>query len=835
MSRAANKLIKAAAGAGAGVDTGDGDFANVVLLLDGDGTNGDNNETFTDSSTNSLTVTETGDVVQGSFSPYGDNWSNYFDNASNTYRLLFADDASFDFGTGDFTVEAWIYRVGTGATVAFLATYAGIIGGNTSGSGSGNDFWSLYVNQDNGKIHWYGDDSTLRTTSNAITDHEWSHVAVSRSSSTLKIFINGVEGYSATVTSTYTIGSNGLSIGRDYDGNAAFNGYISNIRVVKGTGLYTSNFTPSTSPLTAVSGTSLLTCQSNRFIDNSTNNHTATLTGTPKVTPFSPFKNDDARDITTDGGSANFNQNEFLTIADNSALDVSGAMSAEAWIYVNDFPDGTIGSSGQGWVISRWVASGSQRSWAIFLGNDGKTSLYTSSTGGSSYTISTSAAGAIKQYQWHHIAVSWDGLNQRLFIDGDLKVTTSNSSGPYSTPNAPFCVNAINNTLTGTNMDMYVADARYFTDAAIYRAGFTPPTALIGTTGGSNYSIQAAKYESKEFSVSTQDSNPQSWVFNNDGTKGYMVGITNDNIYQYSLSTAYDISTASYDSVSLSLSSQDTTATDMVFGDSGTKLYITGQDQDALFQYNLTAAYDLSTASYANKSLDVSAKDGNPRGLEFNLDGTKVFWGGNTSNKIYEYDLSTAWDISTGTFNQDYSYSSEATNIGGFTFNNDGTRLLLLNLAADKLHQYSLTSAFDISTTAYDDLTFSVNSGTPRSIVFNSDGTKFYICDNNLDKIQQYTTRVVCDVLLNFKDAGIYDRTGINNVDTVADTQIDTAVKKYGTGSIEFDGGNDDELLIKEEAATFTFGTKDFTIEMWAYFDVLSGNRVLIDWHKWHR
>ena len=323
----ARKITEVASGGSVGPS--DPHFANVSLLLDGDGTNGANNNTFTDSSDNNLAVTPTMtgsacQIAQGSVSPYGDNWSNYFDNASNAYRLLFAKHYLFDLGAGNFTVEAWIYKVGTGARIAGNEpeTYAGIIGGNdrlTAG-------WTLYLRQDTGALCWFGDDGALRTTTNKVNDKEWTHVAVSRSSGTLKIFINGVEGYAAPVTTNYTV-PYGISIGRDYGANASFYGYISNARVVRGTGLYTTNFTPSTSPLTAVTNTVLLTCQSNRFQDNSLNKHPVTLSGNPEVVSVGPYAA--KLDMETDGSSAYFDG------SDNVKLSVDA--SEPFWFGVNDF------------------------------------------------------------------------------------------------------------------------------------------------------------------------------------------------------------------------------------------------------------------------------------------------------------------------------------------------------------------------------------------------------------------------------------------------------------------------------------------------------------------
>ena len=138
-------------------------------------------------------------------------------------------------------------------------------------------------------------------------------------------------------------------------------------------------------------------------------------------------------------------------------------------------------------------------------------------------------------------------------------------------------------------------------------------------------------------------------------------------------------------------------------------------------------------------------------------------------------------------------------------------------MSGDRIEQFGLSTAFDISTLAYENRRFNVNNGTPRSIVFNSDGTKFYICDNNLDKVQQYTTLGTCNVLLNFQDAGIYDLAGMSNFYTIGSCEVDTAVKKYGTGSIKFDGNNDELVNSNGDGShIFHVADSDFTVEFWA-------------------
>jgi len=116
-------------------------------------------------------------------------------------------------------------------------------------------------------------------------------------------------------------------------------------------------------------------------------------------------------------------------------------------------------------------------------------------------------------------------------------------------------------------------------------------------------------YDSVSFSVVNQDTNPYKIAFNENGTKMYMVGASTDAVYQYTLGTAYDLSTASYDSVSFSVSSQASIPTSIAFNENGTKMYIVGRQGPKVFQYTLGTGFDLSTASYDSVSLDVSAQE----------------------------------------------------------------------------------------------------------------------------------------------------------------------------------------------------------------------------------
>ena len=120
----------------------------------------------------------------------------------------------------------------------------------------------------------------------------------------------------------------------------------------------------------------------------------------------------------------------------------------------------------------------------------------------------------------------------------------------------------------------------------------------------------------------------------------FITGNNNDSIFQYTLSTAWDLSTASYDSVSFDLSSQDAAPISVAFKSDGTKMYIAGAINDAVYQYSLSTSFDLSTASYDNVSFSFASQTGNPYGLAFNNNGTKMYIV-DITGPIYQYSTSS--------------------------------------------------------------------------------------------------------------------------------------------------------------------------------------------------
>ena len=253
--------------------------------------------------------------------------------------------------------------------------------------------------------------------------------------------------------------------------------------------------------------------------------------------------------------------------------------------------------------------------------------------------------------------------------------------------------------------------------------------------------MNALNYNNVSFSVSGQDATPYGIAFNSDGSKMYMVGVSSDSVHQYSLSTPFDLSTASYDSVSFSVTGQDTSPFDIVFNNDGSKMYIVGNTNDSVFQYTLSTPFDLSTASYDSVSFSVAAQDGAPHGLAFSNDGSKMYMVGSANDSVYQYTLSTPFDLSTASYdNVSFSVTGQDTKPFDIVFNNDGSKMYIVGSYNDLVFQYTLSTPFDLSTASYDSVSFSVSGqdATPYGIAFKNDGSKMYMVGSS-ESVFQYT------------------------------------------------------------------------------------------------
>jgi hypothetical protein len=203
-------------------------------------------------------------------------------------------------------------------------------------------------------------------------------------------------------------------------------------------------------------------------------------------------------------------------------------------------------------------------------------------------------------------------------------------------------------------------------------------------------------------------------ALNDDGTKLYACDDDIGEVQSYTLSTAYGLTTASTEN-RIDISGQDSSPEGIDFGDGGSKLYLAGVSNANVYEYDLSTAYDISTASF-NQSLDISGAENYPNGVTVADGGAKLFI--YDDYEAYQYDLSTDWDVSTAgaattrTFGPDYLSPSDAS----LDFNGDGTRCFWV------MHDDAGVVEFELST-AYDMSTRKVKSEHPFNIIPNVNGS----------------------------------------------------------------------------------------------------------------
>lgn len=259
------------------------------------------------------------------------------------------------------------------------------------------------------------------------------------------------------------------------------------------------------------------------------------------------------------------------------------------------------------------------------------------------------------------------------------------------------------------------------------------------------YDISTATLEVKNFYLGFQDSVPSTPIFGDNGSKMYVMGNVTDRVFQYSLSTAWDVTTAAYDNISFSVTSQETLPRGLFFKDDGSAFYVVGTTSDTVYQYTVSTPWDISTASYASKSFSVAAQELTPTALFFNPDGLKMYVIGQTGDDVNEYDLSVAWDVSTASFVRASAAVGEATPTG-LWFKEDGTKMYVIGESLDAVREFTLSTPWDVSTISFSQsLSVGFDTAT-RGVTFKDDGTVLYVFGATLDCVFQIPLGTAWDV-----------------------------------------------------------------------------------------
>jgi len=444
--------------------------ANLMLYGAGK-TTVSNNTTFIDSSANAFTITNNGSPVQSGYNPFNQPSSGAGTFNGSTDYLTAPASANFSL-TGDFTVEGWVWidstvvssRPDNAKTVSFFGGFGASSGtaifeisGSTTVAGTG-----FAVYQDSPFLSF--------NTPVSVPLNTWNHVAFTRSGTTLYVFLNGTRYTLGTSSVTIISSSNPVGVGRNLNTSyfSYFKGYTSNLRVVKGTAVYTSNFTPPTSPLTAISGTSLLLLTNNYSIVNSTaTNLPVTINGNTTIST-AQFPTGMSSSIYFDGTG------DFVTLPNNAAFDFgSGDFTIEMWIYF---------TATSGDLFSKRATTANYTPIIIYL-TSSKIG-YSGSTTGSTWDINGSfstGTTTISTSTWAHIALVRQSGTFRSYINGVSDLVVSGVSAALMTNTTAVTIGA-GGTAGSAPFQGYISNARVVKGTALYTANFTPPSAPLSTT-----------------------------------------------------------------------------------------------------------------------------------------------------------------------------------------------------------------------------------------------------------------------------------------------------------------------------------------------------------------
>ena len=264
------------------------------------------------------------------------------------------------------------------------------------------------------------------------------------------------------------------------------------------------------------------------------------------------------------------------------------------------------------------------------------------------------------------------------------------------------------------------------------------------------------------------------------------------NAYANFIASGDTLSTSNYEIRRFDTSAQTTDPRDITFSNDGKKMFTVEQQTRSVFEYILSTPYNISTASFV-QSLSVSGQSSKPFKVKFNNDGSKMFIAGRGERKVFEYSLSTNFDISSASVTYTGNFidvSPQLTSfLNGLTFSPDG-KIMIITEQAFGLHQYSLNKSFDLSGGANfirsAAVTTLLNGSTHNGIVFNQSGTRLFMVDSQVNAVNQYTLSEGFNIATASFDGGARDtETDASSIDFSPSglrmyvAGIDDLVKEY--------------------------------------------------------
>ncbi len=368
---------------------------------------------------------------------------------------------------------------------------------------------------------------------------------------------------------------------------------------------------------------------------------------------------------------------------------------------------------------------------------------YTQSTGSIDDTALPSFAGsfsvASQTTSPHGLAFSADGAKMFVVGDNDDDVHQYALAAPFDVSSASYAGSfSVASQTTSPHGLAFSADG-----AKMFVVGFGGDD-VHQYALSTHFDVTTAVFV-VSFSVSSQDESPRGLAFSADGAKMFVVGSAGDDVHQYALSAPFDVSAASF-VVSFSVTSEDTFPRGLAFSADGAKMFVVGDSGNDVNEYTLTTPFDVSTATFVDSFL-VASQDTSPQGLAFSADGAKMFVVGNTGDDVNEYTLAAPFDVSTATVAGSFSVKSQDTFPAGLAFSADGAKMFVVGFVDRDVNEYTLAAPFDVTTATFAG-SFSVASqeAFPRGLAFSADGAKMFVAGYDDGDVHQYALSAPFDV-----------------------------------------------------------------------------------------
>lgn len=261
-------------------------------------------------------------------------------------------------------------------------------------------------------------------------------------------------------------------------------------------------------------------------------------------------------------------------------------------------------------------------------------------------------------------------------------------------------------------------------------ADLQKPTAAVRDEGYTTLTFNDSE------SVTAQETDPISVFFRQDGLKMYILGQTGNDVNEYNLSSAWDVTSATFVQ---NFATGFTTPKGLFFKHDGLKMYVQQTNTDTIQEYNLSTAWNISTA-VAGGSISTAGQDANGGQIFFRPNGLTVYMLGDANTDVFQYTLSTAWDITTAVFLQSFSVTAQDAGMDGITFKSDGLTMYTSGGSNDKIYEYYLTTPWDISTATFvQGFSISANDNDPNGLFMKLDDNQIFMVGGQNDSVYNYT------------------------------------------------------------------------------------------------